>query len=99
VDKAGHLHSAPELVIEVLSPGASNEFRDRQAKLKLYSRRGVHEYWILDPMLRQIEIYRRKRARLILDTTLYSDDILESPLLPGFSLAVRKLFLETTSKE
>src|SRR5258708_5552024 len=41
VDAAGHLHTAPELVIEVLSPGKTNEFRDRQAKLKLYSRRGV----------------------------------------------------------
>src|SRR5689334_14852434 len=32
-DEAGHLTSAPELVIEVLSPGKQNEFRDKQAKL------------------------------------------------------------------
>ena len=40
----GKLHAAPELVIEVLSPGKRNESRDRQAKLKLYSRRAVSEY-------------------------------------------------------
>src|SRR5207249_2084016 len=44
----GKLHSAPELVVEVLSPGLTNERRDREAKLKLYSQRGVLEYWIVN---------------------------------------------------
>lgn len=44
LDEAGHLTGAPELVVEVLSPGAENERRDREAKLKLYSSRGVQEY-------------------------------------------------------
>jgi Uma2 family endonuclease len=47
LDEAGHLTAAPELVIEVLSPGKTNERRDREAKLKLYSVRGVLEYWIV----------------------------------------------------
>lgn len=93
VDKAGHLHTAPELVIEVLSPGTANEYRDREAKLKLYSRRGVQEYWIVDAMQQKIEVYRRKRARLVQDATLYAEDTLTSPLLPGFSCQVGKLFL------
>jgi Uma2 family endonuclease len=33
-----HLHGAPELVVEVLSPGAKNEEGDRDTKLRLYSR-------------------------------------------------------------
>ncbi|WP_243147063.1 Uma2 family endonuclease [Scytonema sp. UIC 10036] len=37
LDEAGHLTAAPELVVEVLSPGKANERRDREAKLKLYS--------------------------------------------------------------
>jgi Uma2 family endonuclease len=37
----GKLHAAPELIVEVLSPGASNESRDRDAKLRLYLRQGV----------------------------------------------------------
>jgi len=43
-DEAGHLTDAPELVIEVLSPGKNNERRDKEAKLKLYSVEGVREY-------------------------------------------------------
>ena len=41
LDEAGHLTIAPELVVEVLSPGGSNELRDRDVKLSLYSRRAL----------------------------------------------------------
>src|SRR5579864_4504359 len=37
LQKDGKLHIAPELVVEVLSPGVTNEHRDREIKLKLYS--------------------------------------------------------------
>ncbi len=87
-----HLHGPPELVVEVLSPGATNERRDRQVKLKQYSIYGVSEYWIVDPRVRTVAVYRRQRARLRLVATLGSDDTLVSPLLPGFSLAVARLF-------
>jgi Uma2 family endonuclease len=97
LDKAGHLHAAPELVIEVLSPGKANEERDRQAKLKLYSRRGVQEYWIVDWMRQQVGVYRRRRAKLVLVATLYAQDRLTSPLLPGFSTQVAVLFFSPPS--
>lgn len=92
LDAAGHLHAAPELVIEVLSPGKANEYRDREAKLKLYSRRGVQEYWIVDWMQRLVEVFRREQAALKQAATLYAQDTLESPLLPGFSCQVAKVF-------
>jgi len=92
LDKAGHLHAAPELVIEVLSSGRANEFRDREAKLDLYSRRGVQEYWIVSFMQSFVEVYRREGGVLQLVNTLRDLDKLESPLLPGFSCQVSSLF-------
>jgi Uma2 family endonuclease len=92
LDQAGHLTKAPELVVEVLSPGKRNEYRDRVAKLKLYSRRGVSEYWIVDWVRRLVEVYRREGDALKPAATLHADDALESPLLPGFSCLVSKLF-------
>jgi Uma2 family endonuclease len=86
------LHSAPELVIEVLSPGFSNQQRDRQAKLKLYSRRGVKEYWIVNGQEQEVDIFRHDGMSLKFWRTLRSDDSIESPLLPGFSCLVNKLF-------
>ena len=66
--------------------------RDRDAKLKLYSRRGVLEYWIADWQQRLIEVYRREGGDLHPVATLGGADSLESPLLPGFSCKVAQLF-------
>jgi Uma2 family endonuclease len=88
----GKLHAAPDLVVEVLSPGARNERRDREAKLRLYSRRGVLEYWIVSWQRREVEVYRRADLALQLVATLLESDTLESPLLPAFACPVRQLF-------
>lgn len=91
-DTAGHFVVAPELVVEVLSPGSGNERRDRQVKLKLYSRQGVHEYWIVDWQRREIKVYRRSEQALTLVATLVDGDVLETPLLPGFSVPIARFW-------
>ncbi|NMF83268.1 Uma2 family endonuclease [Nodosilinea sp. P-1105] len=92
VDDAGHLTIAPELMIEILSPGDLNEQRDKEVKPKLYSRYGVQEYWIVNWQLKTLEIYRRTDAQLQLVSTLLVGDTLSSPLLPGFSTAIADIF-------
>lgn len=93
LDEAGHLTGAPELVVEVLSAGTENVRRDREAKLKLYSSRGVQEYWIADWRMQKVEVYRREKARLVLVATLMGNDELSSPLLQGFSCVMSKFFV------
>lgn len=88
----GHLHAAPELAIEALSPGTTNERRDREAKLKLYSRQGVLEYWIVDWQKRSLEVYRREDATLTRTKTFYEGDVLQSPLFPGLVCQISQLF-------
>jgi Uma2 family endonuclease len=92
LDEAGHLIGAPELVVEVLSPGNENERRDKELKLKLYSERGVQEYWIIDWQKQQVEVYRREQVLLRLVNTLFPPDQLTSPLLPNFLYPVSQLF-------
>ncbi|MGB3138737.1 MAG: Uma2 family endonuclease [Nodosilinea sp.] len=92
LDAAGHLIVAPELIIEVLSPGDLNEQRDKEVKPKLYSRYGVQEYWIANWQLKNLEIYRRTDARLQLIGTLLVGDTLTSPLLPEFSTPMAEIF-------
>ncbi len=88
----GKLHLSPELVVEVLSPGSANEYRDREVKLKLYSRRNAKEYWIINWQARSMEVYRRENAMLALDRTLDENDTVESPLLPGFRCQIGQFF-------
>jgi Uma2 family endonuclease len=92
LDESGHLTAAPELVVEVLSPGRTNERRDKEAKLKLYSVQGVSEYWIVNLLEQSVEVYRRENAVLKLMATLYRQDELTSPILNGFSCMVNKFF-------
>ncbi len=48
---------APDFVVEVLS--ASTAARDQIAKLDLYERHGVREYWLIHPIERVVTVYRR----------------------------------------
>lgn len=91
-DEAGHLKGAPHLVIEVISPGMIQEKRDREIKLKLYSVQGVQEYWIVDRFLLQVQVFRRQGAKLVLEATLFPNDVLISPLLPDFQGNVSAFF-------
>lgn len=84
LDEAEHLTGAPELIVEVLSPGAENERRDSEVKLKLYASQGIQEYWIANRRLRQVQVYRRAGATLKLVATLMANNEITSPLLPGF---------------
>ena len=92
----GKLYAAPELAVEVLSPGPTNERRDRDAKLKLYSRHGVAEYWIVDWRARTITVYRRPDGThdqpLQMVATLLGSEVLQSPMLPGFSATLDQVF-------
>ena len=47
---------APDLVVEILSPSTAH--RDRGIKLDLYARRGVREYWIVDPTEDVVDVWR-----------------------------------------
>lgn len=92
IDEAGHLIVAPELVVEILSPGELNEQRDKEVKRKLYSLHGVQECWIVSWQREIIEIYRRSEAQLRLVSTLLRDDSLTSPLLSGFNAPLAQVF-------
>ena len=92
IDDAGHFIVAPELMVEVLSAGETNQERDKKTKLRLYSLHGVQEYWIVNWRLKEIEVYRRENAQLQKVATLLSADKLTSPLLPGFECEVNGLF-------
>ena len=60
---AERVEGAPDLVVEVLSPGTAR--RDRGEKLRLYAESGVREYWIVDPAEKQIEFLVNDDGRFV----------------------------------
>jgi Uma2 family endonuclease len=87
-----HIHLAPALAVEVVSPGRENARRDRVKKLRVYDKFGVSEYWVVDPHARTIEIYRHDAGALALAATLAGGDEINTPLLPGFACAAARVF-------
>ena len=87
-----NLQGAPDLVVEVGSPGTRR--RDEKIKLRLYERSGVAEYWIVDPDLDAIKIYTSIEGRYGAprELTLESGDVLTTPFLPGLELPLRAVF-------
>jgi len=77
-----------DLVMEVVSDGDENRFRDLVTKRDEYAKAGIPEYWIVDPELGQITV-------LTLDGTSYAvhgefsrGQEATSKLLPGFAVDV-----------
>ena len=83
---------SPDLVIEIVSPGAENERRDRLVKRQLYSKYGVKEYWIVDFQNRTIEVYMLRGQMLQRESLLTEKDELTSSVLPGYRCKVETLF-------
>ncbi|HZS47262.1 MAG TPA: Uma2 family endonuclease [Blastocatellia bacterium] len=86
------LIGSPELVIEILSPGSSNERRDRKLKREIYARFGVNEYWIVDPENRTLELYSLKENALELMATFHENDDVTSLVLSGLKLSLKDVF-------
>lgn len=67
------VHGAPDLVVEVLSPGTMRY--DKTLKKDAYAHCGVREYWLVDPSGKSLEIYRTGGAEFVLHDiyALYPD--------------------------
>jgi Uma2 family endonuclease len=68
VEKDGYIHSAPELVVEVLSP--ANTRSERAAKLLDYESIGVPEVWVVSPEAQTVEIMLLQDGRLATTSVL-----------------------------
>lgn len=84
----GFLEVAPELVVEVISPG--DRWQNIRDKLEEYFAIGVERVWIVEPASRTVLIYRSPTEVQKLDEedTLKGEGVLE-----GFTLPVADLFV------
>jgi Uma2 family endonuclease len=87
-----HAKGVPELVIEIASKGTRK--RDETIKRRLYERTGVSEYWVVDPHIDVIRVYRRENDQFARPVELSSEaaDVLVTPLLPGLHLPLTRIF-------
>ena len=86
-DITGFLRLAPDLAVEVMSPG--DTYTEVEEKVAEYFNAGVRLIWIVIPKTQSIHVYRPSKEAL----RLKSDDLLKGEdVLPGFEIKVAELF-------
>jgi Uma2 family endonuclease len=89
LDDAGCI-GAPDLVIEILSPG--NNKRELKNKYEVYEESRVREYWVIHPNEQTLLIYSLRDGKFQASRLFTSGDIVESVCVPGLCIDLEKLF-------
>jgi Uma2 family endonuclease len=89
IEKRGCL-GAPDLVVEILSPG--NTDKEMKLKFDLYEGSGVLEYWIVEPTEKIVLVYNLVNGQFVNHRPLIHSDTLCSKVLTGFELDLSKVF-------
>ena len=91
LDERGCL-GAPDLIVEILSPG--NSTREMKIKKDLYAESGVGEYWVVDPSHETITRFNLAPDGFTYERPLIfvSDDPMPSVVFPNFILPLGELF-------
>lgn len=84
------IESAPDLVIEILSPATA--YYDLRHKKNVYEKSGVKEYWIVDPIEKSIEVYENREGRFELVSEVRGEGEISSRLLSGFVVSLKEVF-------
>lgn len=85
------IHGAPDLVVEILSPPTA--YYDIKKKYKVYEKAGVKEYWIVDPDMKNVELFSlTEQGKFPLTISLSEQGTVQSGILSGFELTLEEIF-------
>lgn len=91
-----YLDGPADLVVEIVSPESGP--RDRGNKFYEYEAGGVPEYWLIDPVRKQVELYRLGDDRQYRLVQPADEDRYDSAIVPGFWLHASWLWREPLPK-
>jgi Uma2 family endonuclease len=90
IKRADGVHGAPDLVIEVLSPGTSR--LDQGSKKRVYARCGVTELWLIAPDAREVTVYNLRASATEPAATWREGDVFTCAFFPGLQIETARFF-------
>lgn len=87
---AAFFELAPNWICEVLSPSTAAE--DRADKMPIYAEAGVAHAWLLDPVLRTLEMFALEKDRWVLYSTHRGDGPVRAPPFDAVELSLGNLW-------
>jgi len=84
-------NGAPDLIIEILSPGNSRtEMKD---KFELYQEAGVLEYWVVSPIEKTIQVWTLDEQGIYFSRQpKVEGDTVTTPIVPNLAVDVTEVF-------
>jgi prevent-host-death family protein len=92
IDAKGKYQGVPTLVAEILSD--STRKKDMKKKLDLYMETGVKEYWMVDPVKKQIYLYVFKEKDIDDLKVFGNGGSIESVFFKGLEIKLSEIFPE-----
>ena len=81
---------APDLIIEILSPG--NSKKELKNKYELYQEAGVREYWVIRPDNKEITQFVLENGQYRTLPPIVEGDLIHSTIFPDLSLQTEDIF-------
>ena len=82
---------APDLVVEILSPG--NSTKEMKTKKLLYEENEIREYWIFDPEHENVFQFHLTDAGVYSPATIYvKEEVLECVIFPDLNIQLQEIF-------
>ncbi|MFK7980661.1 MAG: Uma2 family endonuclease [Saprospiraceae bacterium] len=86
------VEGAPDFLVEILSYGTKD--KDFGEKKALYGKKGVLEYWVIDPDTETVEVFKAHKKTLVTHKKYNQKDTVKSLTIQDFKIAVSDIFEE-----
>jgi len=92
IDELGCV-GAPDLIIEILSPG--NSKKEMRVKYELYEEAGVMEYWVVDPERQTVQVFALDANEKYQTMKIFiSEDVMTSHIFKDLKIDLTEVFTE-----
>ncbi len=90
INDRGYYMGVPSLMVEILSENSRG--KDSVKKLDLYMSTGVREYWIVNPLNKEVTVFLFENNDVLKNATFKNDERIVSYIFEGLEISLKNIF-------